>query len=1237
VDRTVGGYRAPGRQVDARGVGIAPAVYGGKLRRILAYVERDKLEARGLSPMDAVQALPRQSVFIPAGNIKAGDFDFQIFANAMPPRVEQLNDIPISVQNGAPVLLRDVGQAKDSAQIQTNVVRLREFDPKARELTLEVVLDQSVYVRESLRGLQHAGVAGAILAAAVVFLFLRNLRSTLIVVVSIPLSILAVLIGLYYSGDTLNAMTLGGLALAIGILVDQGIVVVENIVRHVQTGKSPLEAARVGASEVVLPVLVSTIAFVVVFYPVVFLSGMAKSIFTPLALAATFAILASYVISMTLIPAYAARFLKPAAGGHQEASRGGLTERYAALVETAISHRRAVLVGSGLLLAAAVYLLSRTGTELFPQVDAGQFQILVRLPSGTRIEKTEETVAQVERILVDKIGVPDPEYPRREGHPDSNLRMLISNIGVLMDWPAAYTPNTGPMDAFVLVQLKKKPGQPGAFQYVARLRAKLRQALPGVEFSFDTGGMLTAALNMGEPDPIHVQVAGSSLETSHQIARAVAGEAARVPGAADVRIAQRLDYPILDLQIDRLKAAYAGVDVDDIMRNLVTATNSSINFQPAFWIDEQNGNHYFIGAQYPEAHLTSLETLRDIPVRGARAAETVPLRNLVRIERKVGPSVVNHYNITRVIDVYAAVLPGYDVGSVVSAIEARLEASKELGLVPRQSDRGPYYEVAGSEFAGKGYSINLSGEVATMRDAFRQFAFGLVIAVILVHLVMVAQLRSFLDPFVISLAVPLGFVGVGVVLYGTGTALNIQSLMGFIMMVGIVVQFSVILVDFANRRLAEGKRRLPGNRGCRSCAASPHSDDGSRHLAGYAADGGGIRRRRGQRASGPGDRRGRSGRGRPYALRGSVSLCQRQGSSEGDSKVSEVRKTRRFGNGAALAVVLLAYGCSTPRTESASPGDSTADAARPVQVTRPLRQDLTLTFRLPGSVEAFEQTTLYAKAAGYLKSIHVDKGDRVRKGQVLAELEIPEMAREEEETKARLAEARANAELEKARAAVAVAEAGQALVRAMMEYGVIRAPFSGVVTERFVRRSHPDGGVDAPGHPVVTVMNMSVVRVYVYVPESAVPHVRKGTPAVLEVDALPVRGFEAGVARFASALDPATRTMKVELNIPNRPTPEGVLLHGMYAQVTLRLDLGRQSLTLPAESLIQEAERRYVLCVEDGRLAKREVRRGVETEGLVEILSGLTGEERVVVGDTSGLSEGMRVSEQERGRGGKPE
>lgn len=817
---------------------IAPAVYGGKLRRILAYVDRERLEARGLGPMDVVRALKRQSVFIPAGNLKAGDLDYQIFANSMPSRVEDLNDMPLAVRKGVPVLVGDVADVRDSSQIQTNVVRingrrqvyipiyrqpgantisivqsirqnleriqqrLREMNPTARDLSIEVVLDQSVYVRNSLRALQLEGILGAGFAAVVVALFLRRLRPTILILTSLPLAALAAFAGLYFAGATLNAMTIGGLALVVGILIDQSIVVVESVVRHVEGGSDPFEAARLGASEVAAPVVSATATFCIVFFPVMFLSGMASYLFSPVALAATLGMVASLLFSLTLVPAFCARILKGAPGTVSTSQRAGLAIRWEGLVLSLLRYRGSVIAVAVLLLGGSLALLRSTGTELFPPVDAGQFQIGVRLPSGTRIETTEARLAEIEAVLIEEIGEADPWDPER--HPESNLKMLISNIGVLMDWPAAYTPNTGPMDAFVLVQLKGKPDRPGTFEYVERLRTRLNGRFRDVEFSFDTGGMLTAALNQGEPAPIHVQVSGSNLETSHRIAEIVAGRISGVPGVVDTRISQRMDYPILDIEIDRVKAALAGVETEDVMKNLVTATNSSIGFDPAFWIDERNGNHYFIGAQYSEQDLESIETLRNIPVSGTAGKPPVALRSLVDMRRKTGPATISHRNITRVIDVYATVRPGHDIGTVVAQVEESLGASAALGPVPRESDRGPYFEVTGPEFADLGYSYNLTGEVATMREALDQFMQGFVLAVVLVYLVLVLQFRSFRDPLIVMLAVPLGLIGVGGLMFAGGTPLSMMSAMGIVMMVGLVVAYSTLLVDYADRRLSAG-------------------------------------------------------------------------------------------------------------------------------------------------------------------------------------------------------------------------------------------------------------------------------------------------------------------------------------------------------------------------------------------------------------------------------------------------
>ncbi|MFQ5501390.1 MAG: efflux RND transporter permease subunit [Phycisphaerae bacterium] len=822
---------------------IAPAVYGGVLRRILAYVDPMELEARGLSPMDIVKKIQQQSVFIPTGNAKFGDVDYQIISNAMPERVEQLNDIPIKTANGAVVFMRDIGEVKDSNQIQSNIVningrrqayipiyrqpgantieitaaikdklaeilsRLREMDPRAKDMALEVVMDQSDYVKTSISGLKVAATLGALLAGAVVFLFLRSFRSTIVIVFAIPLSILATLVGMFYTGDSINSMTLGGLALAIGILVDQSIVVLDNITRHIRMGKGRAQAALDGTREVSLPVLVSTITFVVVFFPVVFLTGMARFLFQPLAITVVMAVTASYIVAMFVIPSFCARFLpehdsKTSTPG---SSNTNIPAWFGEWFDRIIRRRRIVLMTSFVLLLLTGLLFMNTGTELFPQVDSNQFTIYVRMPSGTRIENTEATVNQVEQVIMDELGEPDPEYPRVENHPDSNMRILISNIGVLMDWPAAYTPNAGAMDAFVLVQLKgDKPDRPGTFEAVDRLREKLNEQFPGIEFAFDTGGMMTAALNFGLPSPINIQVQGSNLFTGEEVARHIQQIASNVPGAIDVRIAQRMDYPQIGIDVDRVKAAQLGLVQEDVIKNVVTATNSSIGFNPAFWIAPENKNHYFIGAQYSEEGIDSIETLRNIPITGADTKRPIPLRNIADFYRATGPSVVNHVNITRTIDIFANVAQGYDVGSVAAEIERRLEQSEALGLEAMPSDRGVTYKVGG-EYDGKGYTMGIRGEVQTMRSSFREFAFGLGIAIILIYLAMVAQLRSFSTPMIILISIPLAFIGVGLFLFLTGTHMNIPAFMGIIMVAGIVVEYAIILLEFSNQRVREGQ------------------------------------------------------------------------------------------------------------------------------------------------------------------------------------------------------------------------------------------------------------------------------------------------------------------------------------------------------------------------------------------------------------------------------------------------
>jgi multidrug efflux pump subunit AcrB len=792
---------------------IAPAVFGGRIRRILVYVDPNRLAAHGMSPLDVANGLHQWNTLIPTSDAKIGPTDYMILTNGMAPTVDAINDFPLKMVNGAPVFVKDIGIANDTYQIQTNVVhvngRREVYIPVYRQpgantiqvveglkqalpriqaripagIDLRVIFDQSVYVRRSLSSLEREALLGAVLAALMVLIFLGSARSTVVIFLTIPLSILGALIGLYATGNTLNSMTLGGLALAVGRLVDDSIVVLENTVRHLRMGKRPLEAAREAAEEVAMPVVVSTIATIVVFFPVVFLTGLGRFLFTPLALSVAFAMGASYVLALTLIPAYSARFLhvEPEHKEHPgrrgvfqslAARLEGLTVVYEVWLQKAMARPRVLLLAAGGTFVVVLLLYPVLGKELFPPIDAGQFTILVRASSGTRIELSEALSSQIEVAL-------------REIIPPTELSTIVSNSGVLYDWPAAYTPNAGPMDTFLNVQLSESHTV-SAQEYVRRLRQALPAKFPEASFAYDTGGLLSAALNFGLPSPIDIQVTGNSLEQAHGIAEQVLAEVHRVPGTADVRIQQKLDYPAFKVDVDRIKSAYLGLTQEDAVKNIVTALNSSVNFQPSFWIDERNGNHYFLGAQYPEDKIQDKATLENIPLtdpspRGTSPGEPTLVRNVAAVTHATAPLEVEHRSIARVTDVYANVA-GRDIGAVAADIQKRLDGL----LLPT------------------GYNVVMRGEVQSMRESFAGLGFGLLMAVALVYLVMVAQFRSFLDPLIILMSVPLGVVGVVAILLLTGTTLNIQSCIGTIFMVGIAVSNSVLLVEFANRLRAEG-------------------------------------------------------------------------------------------------------------------------------------------------------------------------------------------------------------------------------------------------------------------------------------------------------------------------------------------------------------------------------------------------------------------------------------------------
>ena len=869
-------YQLRNRLQSIQGV-IAPAVYGGKLRRILAYVDRDKLHSRGLDPLDVVDAIGKWNTLIPTGNAKLGDLDFQLSANGMVKDVAELDDVPIQFKDGRPIYLRDVGNVEDSSQIQTNIVRIngrrQVYIPIYRQpgenslaivqaikdliepiearlsqpVKLRVVFDQSTVIKRAIRELSIAAIIGAVFAALVIVGFLRSFLPSVAVLVTVPLAVLGTFIGLSFSSQTINVMTLGGIALAVGVMVDQAVVIMENILRHLRGGKTPLAAAWDGAREVATPVLVSTLTFIAVFFPVVFLTGMAKFLFAPLAVTVIFAMLFSYAMAMLIIPAFAAAFLRagstegkppasaPAAPpippgfeagstdgpagtvsasvGDEPASRGGgMQSWYEGLVRK-FTRRPWFTAGAAL----ALFLLTlipfgSLGRELFPRLDQGQFTIFVRAPSGTRIETTEKLLGDVEKAIEETLGggegggivhaagLGDSAVLDFESHP--NVKMVISNIGVLMDWPAAYTWNSGPMDAFVLVQLKDDRSL-GSEDCVARLRAKLPKRFPGIEFSFDTAGMLTTALNFGLPSPINVRVEGTKgYDKAHEIARKLRARlASEVEGAVDVRIQQKIDYPQIAIDIDREKAAFYGLTQEEIVRNIVTATNSSINFKPAFWIDENNGNHYFIGVQYREEAIDGMGTLRDLPINSQARPDPVSLKDIATFRQTSAPAEITHLNITRQVDIFINVKEGYDLGTVAAGVNEVIARAKAASDLPA----GDYDEFKGEDnFDTEKFNVIQAGEYETFEESWDSFSFGFALAAILIYLILVVLFRSLKEPLVILLSVPLGLIGVGWMLLVTGTTLNIQSFMGILLMAGLVVEYGILLVDFANRRRREG-------------------------------------------------------------------------------------------------------------------------------------------------------------------------------------------------------------------------------------------------------------------------------------------------------------------------------------------------------------------------------------------------------------------------------------------------
>ncbi len=798
-----------------------PIPYGGKPRQIMVDIDPQALYAKGLSAADVSAALNAQNLILPAGTAKLGNREVNVRLNSSTDTVAALNDLPVKQVGNATVLLKEVANVRDGSQVQTNIVRadgrrsalltvlksggastldivrrVKEALPRVmatvpKELKVNLLFDQSVFVRAAINGVMIEALIAACLTAAMILLFLGSWRSTLIVTISIPLSILCSIIVLNLLGQTLNVMTLGGLALAVGILVDDATVEIENIHRNLGQGTALRQAILDGAQQIAVPAFVSTLAICIVFVPVIFLTGAAKSLFTPLAMAVVFAMMASYLLSRTLVPTMVLYLLRKEArlyhadGEFVDESHGlvsgfigrihngfnhrfeRLRERYQATLEWALAHRRAVTFGFLAFCLGSFLCLPFIGEDFFPNVDAGQFRLHVRAPAGTRLEETERLFGEVEDAI-------------RRIVPREELELILDNIGLpSIGLNLAYSDSAtiGLSDGEILVALKGKH-RPTP-DYVKRLRRELPQQFPALTFFFQPADIVSQILNFGLPAPIDIQIVGRDQKGNYEIARQIEQRVSRIAGAADVHLHQVVNQPELRVNVDRTRAEQVGLTQRDVAANVLTSLSSSSQTAPNYWLNPENGVNYIVAVQMPQYKMDSVAALQNTPITPLNSTGAAPqlLGNLAEIEHSNALAVVNHYNVQLTYDVYANV------------------QGRDLGGVARDIDR------VIAEFTPKlprGSTIVMRGQIESMRSSFVGLGFGLLFAILLVYFLMVVNFQSWLDPFIILMALPGALAGILWMLFVTQTTISVPSLMGAIMCVGVATANSILLVTFAN-------------------------------------------------------------------------------------------------------------------------------------------------------------------------------------------------------------------------------------------------------------------------------------------------------------------------------------------------------------------------------------------------------------------------------------------------------
>ncbi len=799
-----------------------PFPYGGKQRVVSVDIDPSSLQAKGLSAVDIVNAVNAQNLILPTGTAKLGTLEYNVEMNGSPQSVAELNDLPVKTVNGATIYMKDVAHVRDGFSPQTNIVLsngqrgvLMSIYKTGTASTIDIVdrvkqmleynkgsipegmhistfFDQSLYVRASIQGVIREAIIAACLTAVMILLFLGNWKSTLIIAVSIPLSILVSILCLSALGQTINIMTLGGLALAVGILVDDATVEIENINRNLAMGKETVQAILDGAQQIAVPAFVSTLCICIVFIPMFFLSGVAKFLFVPLAEAVSFAMLASYMWSRTIVPTLAMYLLSSEDEYHGEEHVGekmGFFRRYQQGFERSFEkfregYRRALRIAlhSPMLFSASflafcvlsVLLVGVLGRDFFPKVDAGQIRLHMRARTGLRIEETARLADQVNGVIRETI--PKDELTTvldNIGLPYSGINLTYSNAGTI-----------GSSDAEFLVQLKEVRGKPTSM-YISDLREKLPQRFPGVQFFFQPADIVTQILNFGTPAPIDVEVTGMNQRGNYLIGEKLASEFRHIPGAVDVHVQQAFDNPTLYMEIDRARAQSVGMQSRDVAQNVLVSLSSSFQTAPAFWLDPKNGVEYNVAVQEPQYRVDSYQALQNTPISGSMPGSRPQiLGNLVTTSTTARPAEISHYTTQPMINVYASV-DGRDLGGVADQVEQDVHAiEKDLP---------------------KGSHIVIRGQVQTMKSSFTGLGFGLLGAIVLAYLLIVVNFQSWLDPFIIITALPGALAGICWTLLLTHTTLNVPSLTGAIMCMGVATANSILMVSFAREQMDEGK------------------------------------------------------------------------------------------------------------------------------------------------------------------------------------------------------------------------------------------------------------------------------------------------------------------------------------------------------------------------------------------------------------------------------------------------